>query len=106
MVFSSTLGCGASARALVLTPPALGSPRRSAIASAKCTRETVGAVEVGERAGDAQHAGVAARREPHGVGGLAKQLEPGGVGRDCFPEKQSREPYRMLGAEFCSTLLP
>ena len=30
----------------------------------------VGAVEVGERAGHPQHAMIAARRQPHGVGGF------------------------------------
>ena len=33
----------------------------------------VGAVEVGERAGHPQHAMIAARRKPHGVGGFAQQ---------------------------------
>jgi hypothetical protein len=31
------------------------------------------AVEVGEGAGDAQHAMIAARRQPHGFGGVAQQ---------------------------------
>ena len=35
----------------------------------------VGAVEIGERARDPQHAMIAARREPHRVGGFAQQRE-------------------------------
>src|SRR6266571_3827295 len=37
------------------------------------------AVEVGERARDAQHAVIAARGEPHRLGGVAQQFQPGGV---------------------------
>src|SRR5262249_18322359 len=33
-----------------------------------------GAVEIGERAGDAQHAMIAARRKAHGLGGVAQEL--------------------------------
>src|SRR5260370_36460751 len=32
------------------------------------------AVEIGERAGDAQHAVIAARRQPHGLGGVAQEF--------------------------------
>jgi hypothetical protein len=32
------------------------------------------AVEIGQRAGDAQHAMIAARRQPHGLGGVTQQL--------------------------------
>ena len=38
-----------------------------------------GAVEIGERARDAQHAVIAARGEPHGVGGVVDERERGGV---------------------------
>lgn len=37
--------------------------------------------QIGERAADAQHAVVAARREAHRVGGLREQLAAGLVGR-------------------------
>ena len=43
--------------------------------------DCVGAVEVGERARDAQHAVIAARRQPHGLGGIAQQLSPPASGR-------------------------
>jgi hypothetical protein len=33
----------------------------------------VGAMEVGKRSRHAQHAVITARREPHGIGGLAQQ---------------------------------
>ena len=39
----------------------------------------VGAVEIGERAGNAQHAMVAAGREPHRIGGFAQQRKPAAV---------------------------
>ena len=38
--------------------------------------DLLGAVEIGERARDAQHAMIAARREPHRVGGIADQRKP------------------------------
>src|SRR5262245_2329497 len=41
--------------------------------------DLVGAVEVGERARHAQHAMIAARREPHGVGGVAQERKPARV---------------------------
>ena len=41
--------------------------------------DLVGAVEVGERARHPQHAMIAARGEPHGVGGVAQQRKPAGV---------------------------
>ena len=34
--------------------------------------DLVGAIEVGQRASDAQHAMIAARRQPHGLGGVAQ----------------------------------
>ena len=38
-----------------------------------------GAVEIGERARNAQHAMVAACREPHGIGGVAQERKPARV---------------------------
>jgi hypothetical protein len=38
-------------------------------------RDFVGAVEIGERALHPQHAVIAARGEPHGVGGVAQERE-------------------------------
>src|SRR5262249_59683522 len=40
----------------------------------------VGAVEVGKGAGHPQHAMIAARRKPHGVGSFAQQRKPACVG--------------------------
>ncbi len=39
-----------------------------------------GAVEIGKRAGDPQNAVIAARRQGHGVGGIAQQRHPAAVG--------------------------
>ncbi len=51
----------------------------------------VGAVEVGQCAGDPQHAMIAARGEPHGVGGVAQQRKPGGVRlRHAFQDRAVR----------------
>src|SRR5260370_11623472 len=37
--------------------------------------DLVGAIEVGQRPGDAQHAMIAACRQPHGLGGVAQQFQ-------------------------------
>ena len=37
----------------------------------------VGAVEIGERARHPQHPVITARRQPHGVGGIAQERKPG-----------------------------
>ena len=36
--------------------------------------DLLGAVEVGKRAGDPEHAVIAARRQPHGLGGVAQEF--------------------------------
>jgi hypothetical protein len=41
--------------------------------------DLVGAVEIGERARHPQHAMIAARRQPQGVGRVAQKCEPGAV---------------------------
>ena len=43
--------------------------------------DLVGAIEIGERARDPQHAMIAARRQPHGVGGIPQQRKPTASGR-------------------------
>ena len=48
----------------------------------------LGAVEIGQRARDAQHAMITARRQAHGIGRIAQQREPGIVGaRDVFQDR-------------------
>ncbi len=42
--------------------------------------DLLGAVEIGERAGDPQHAVITARRQVHGVCGVAQQRHAGGIG--------------------------
>ena len=37
----------------------------------------LGVVEIGERARNSKHPVIAARRQPHGVGGIAQQRHPG-----------------------------
>ncbi len=51
----------------------------------------VGAVEIGERARDAQHAMLAAGGQLHGGGGVAQQREPRSVGAgDLFQHRPLR----------------
>ena len=55
------------------------------------------AVEIGQRARHAQHAMITARREPHGVGGVAQQRHPAGVRpRYVF---QHRARHRRIAAD-------
>jgi hypothetical protein len=54
----------------------------SAIGQGFCQMDAadfVGAVEIGQRAGDAQHAMIAARGDPHGIGDVAQQSKAAGV---------------------------
>ena len=56
--------------------------------------DLVGAVEVGERARHPQHPVVAARRQPHGVGGVAQEREAGTVRpRQLFQHRPVLEDY-------------
>ncbi len=56
----------------------------------------IGAVEVGERAGNAQHAVVTARREPHRIGGFAQQRKPAAVWpRHVFDSEVFRNALRL-----------
>src|SRR5579859_3594669 len=53
--------------------------------------DVVGAVEIGERAGDAQHAMIAARGKAHGLGGIAQQFLALRVGLgDVFQQRSRR----------------
>ena len=57
----------------------------------------VGAVEIGERARNAQHAMIAARREPHRIGGFAQQRKSAAVRpRHIF---QYRARHRGIGPD-------
>jgi len=53
--------------------------------------DLLGGVEIGERAGDTQHAVIAACRQAHRVGGVAQQRKPGSVRAGYFFEYRSRD---------------
>jgi len=50
----------------------------------------VGSVEIGQRARDAQHAVIAARRQPHGFGRIAQQLCARSVGLGDLLQQRGR----------------
>jgi hypothetical protein len=63
-----------------------------------------GAVEVGERARHPQHAMIAARGEPHGVGGVAQERKPTRVRpRQLF---EQRTVTTATCAALCGSLSP
>jgi hypothetical protein len=51
--------------------------------------DLLGAVEIGERARDPEHPVIAARREMHGIGGVAQQCKPAGIGACHFLQERA-----------------